>query len=66
MKWPHLSDVPLEVIDSGEVVLLIGCDVPEAHWVLDQRLGGRKNPYAVKTLLGWTVFGPTSFSGLKK
>lgn len=66
VKWPHLSDVPLEVIDSGEVVLLIGCDVPEAHWVLDQRLGGRKNPYAVKTLLGWTVFGPTSFSGLKK
>ncbi|VDP91064.1 unnamed protein product [Echinostoma caproni] len=24
----------------------------EAHWVLDQRLGGPKNPYAVRTLLG--------------
>ncbi|CAH8650301.1 unnamed protein product, partial [Schistosoma rodhaini] len=66
VKWQHLNDVPLQFIDSGEVVLLIGCDVPEAHWVLDQRLGGRKNPYAVKTLLGWTVFGPASFSGSKK
>ncbi|CAH8529704.1 unnamed protein product [Schistosoma bovis] len=60
VKWPHLSDVPIDSLDSEEVLLLIGCDVPEAHWVLDQRLGGRKNPYAVKTLLGWTVFGPAS------
>ncbi|KAH9578491.1 hypothetical protein MS3_00000188 [Schistosoma haematobium] len=52
VKWPHLSDVPIDSLDSEEVLLLIGCDVPEAHWVLDQRLGGRKNPYAVKTLLG--------------
>uniref|UniRef100_A0AA84Z6N0 CCHC-type domain-containing protein n=1 Tax=Schistosoma margrebowiei TaxID=48269 RepID=A0AA84Z6N0_9TREM len=52
VKWPHLSDVPIDSLDSEEVLLLIGCDVPEAHWVLYQRLGGRKNPYAVKTLLG--------------
>ncbi len=33
-------------------------DVPEAHWALDQRRGRRKEPYAVKTLLGWTLLGP--------
>ncbi|KAH9578545.1 hypothetical protein MS3_00004738 [Schistosoma haematobium] len=66
VKWPHLSDVPIDSLDSEEVLLLIGCDVPEAHWVLDQRLGGRKNPYAVETLLGWTVFGPASYSEYRK
>ncbi|KAK4468963.1 hypothetical protein MN116_000099 [Schistosoma mekongi] len=58
-NWPHLSDLPLDHV-NGEILLLIGCDVPEAHWVLDQRLGGRKHPYAVRTLLGWTVLGPMS------
>ncbi|CAH8464629.1 unnamed protein product [Schistosoma bovis] len=66
VKWPHLRDVPIDNFDSEEVLLLIGCDVPEAHWVLDQRLGGRKSPYAVKTLLGWTVFGPASYPEYRK
>ncbi|CAH8650652.1 unnamed protein product [Schistosoma curassoni] len=66
VKWPHLRDVPIGNLDSEEVLLLIGCDVPEAHWVLDQRLGGRKSPYAVKTLLGWTVFGPASYPEYRK
>ncbi|CAH8287249.1 unnamed protein product [Heterobilharzia americana] len=60
-RWPHLTDVPWTEVEDGEVLLLIGCDVPEAHWVLDQKLGGRKSPYAVRSLLGWVVFGPTSF-----
>ncbi|CAI2734059.1 unnamed protein product [Schistosoma spindalis] len=66
VRWPHLSDVPINNLDYGEVLLLIGCDVPEAHWVLDQRLGERKKPYAVKTLLGWTVFGPASYPEFRK
>ncbi|VDP88953.1 unnamed protein product [Echinostoma caproni] len=36
--------------DSPEVDFLIGCDVPEAYWVLDQKLGGRKEPYAAGTM----------------
>ena len=59
--WPHLTDLPVKDID-GEVLILIGCDVPEAHWVLEQRLGGRKHPYAVRTLLGWVIFGPSSYT----
>lgn len=28
--WSHLDDIPVEEIE-GEVPVLIGCDVPEAH-----------------------------------
>jgi hypothetical protein len=38
--------------------MIIGSDVPEAHWVLEERRGGRKEPYAVRTPLGWTLMGP--------
>ena len=38
--------------------VLIGSDVPEAHWVFDQRRGRRGQPYAVCTPLGWTLMGP--------
>ena len=38
--------------------VLIGSDVPEAHWVCDQRRGRRAQPYAVCTPLGWTLMGP--------
>ena len=57
-EWPHLSDIQFEDIGNGEVGLLIGCDTPEAHWVLDQRIGGNKQPFAVRTTLGWMVLGP--------
>ena len=40
--------------------VLIGSDVPEAHWVYDQRRGRRAQPYAVCTPLGWTLMGPLS------
>jgi hypothetical protein len=57
-KWPHLADLELREIPDKRVGLLIGNDVPEAHWIFDQRLGGRKQPYAVKTLFGWMLLGP--------
>ena len=57
-EWPHLADICFDDIGDAEVGLLIGCDTPEAHWVLDQRLGGKRQPFAVKTVLGWTLLGP--------
>ncbi|KER23801.1 hypothetical protein T265_08390 [Opisthorchis viverrini] len=57
-RWGHLKELPFEDIPSKSVGILIGCDVPEAHWVLNQRLGGRKEPFAVKTPLGWVILGP--------
>ena len=58
-KWPHLSDVELHSIENKEVRVLIGSDVPEAFWVLEERRGKRREPYAVRSPLGWAVMGPT-------
>ncbi|CAL8098687.1 unnamed protein product [Calicophoron daubneyi] len=62
--WPHLRDLPLVGVANKEVSLLIGCDVPEAHWALEQRTGKRKQPYALRTLLGWVIRGPLEENGL--
>lgn len=56
-KWPYLREVKLPHIDA-DVGLLIGNDVPKAFepWkVINSQNDG---PYAVKTILGWTVNGP--------
>ncbi|XP_067030756.1 uncharacterized protein [Acropora muricata] len=45
-------------LDGKAIEILIGNDVPEAHWVFEQRRGRRKQPYAVRTPLGWTLIGP--------
>ncbi|CAH8678922.1 unnamed protein product [Schistosoma haematobium] len=58
-RWKHLKGVQLPSIACDKVGLLLGVDVPEAHWVLDQRIGKPKQPYASLTMLGWALFGPT-------
>ncbi|KAJ8022555.1 hypothetical protein HOLleu_37487 [Holothuria leucospilota] len=35
-----------------------GSDVPEAFWVIEERRGRRKEPFAIRSLLGWTLMGP--------
>ncbi|KAF5403585.1 hypothetical protein PHET_02964 [Paragonimus heterotremus] len=57
-KWPHLEGIHFDEVPDKKVSILIGNDIFEAYWVLDQRLGGRKQPYSVKTLLGWIIFRP--------
>ena len=57
-KWSHLKGINFPRIQSDEVSLLMGCDVPEAHWVYDRRRGRRGRPYAVCTSLGWNLMGP--------
>ena len=56
--WSHLQGINLQSVDEKEVNILIGSDVPEAHWVLDQRRGKKGQPYAILTPLGWTLMGP--------
>ena len=43
-SWPHLSDIEFPELKSKEVKLLIGCNVPEAFWVMDEKRGGRGEP----------------------
>ena len=57
--WPHLQGISLPKLDK-EVSILIGSDVPEAHWVFEKCRGHRKQPCAAWTLLGWTLIGPLS------
>ena len=59
-RWPHLRGIEIPEIRSEEVMLLIGNNVPEAFWKLDERKGNRGEPYAVQSLLGWTVQGPVT------
>ena len=60
-RWPHLQNIDLSAAQHIErkVKLLIGCNVPEVFYVLDERRGSPGEPYGVRTLLGWTVFGPS-------
>jgi len=56
-RWFSLKDVNLPCIDA-DIELLIGSDAPkllEPHEVQGGENGG---PYAVRTLLGWTINGP--------
>lgn len=57
-KYNHLKDIKFPE-DKG-IYILIGTNVPEAHWVLESRRGKRKEPYATRGLLGWTIRGPFS------
>ena len=57
-KWPHLQDINLPSIDETKVDLIIGCNVSEAFWALEERRGNKGDPYAIRSLLGWTLIGP--------
>ena len=57
-RWSHLDGIEFPELSNETVGIIIGSDVPEAHWVLDQCHGGRKEPYAIQTPLGWTLMGP--------
>ena len=54
--WPHVRNLELPQID-GAVTALIGVDVPEAFWIEEERRGGSKNRYAVRSKLGWAIIG---------
>ena len=58
-KWPHLQDVVLPKTGGEQVTILIGGDRPDIiDNYLDRRDGEKGEPCAVKTPLGWTVYGP--------
>ena len=51
-KWPRLKGIDFPRMQSDRVSVLIGSDVPEAHWVCDQRSGRCGQPHAVCIPLG--------------
>lgn len=56
-SWPHLKEVKIPAIQA-EVGLLIGANVPKAMEPLQVVNNVDNGPYAVRTILGWTVNGP--------
>ena len=65
-KWKHLEDVKFPEIDARKVDLLIGQDVPDALIPIDLRRGKPGDPYATKTILGWTLNGPLGGASSKR
>ena len=57
-KYEHLSDIDV-VASSGRVDILIGQDNAEALVPLEVRRGRLGEPYAIKTVLGWSLHGNT-------
>lgn len=55
--WPYLRHVHLPEIDS-DIELLIETNVPKALEPLQVIRSINDGPYAVRTMLGWTVNGP--------
>ncbi|XP_034074694.1 uncharacterized protein LOC117547890 [Gymnodraco acuticeps] len=56
-QWEYLKEVNIPQIDA-EVGLLIGCNVPKALEPCKVINSQGNGPYAVKTILGWTINGP--------
>jgi hypothetical protein len=57
-QWSHLRNVRWPQLKSPQIEIIIGLDVPEAHVPLQVISGRAGEPYATRTMLGWTVNGP--------
>ena len=66
-NWPHLSDIELQQLDIGGVILVIGLkEKANLFLPLECRAGEEGEPVAVRYSLGWTVIGRVggeSYSG---
>ena len=62
-SYAHLRGIDIPSADVSEVLLLIGQDTPEALVPHDVIRGARGEPYATRSLLGWTLNGPMKTQG---
>jgi hypothetical protein len=58
-QWSHLADIAVTNVDIDDVTILIGANVPDVQIQLESRIGKPGEPFAVRTVLGWSIFGPT-------
>ena len=57
--WPYLKNVELLQIDCA-VTVLIEVNISEAFSIVEERLGSRKELYAVRSKLGWAIIGKSA------
>ena len=60
--WTHLRGIEIPKLSHPDVQLLIGIDNPELFWTQEERYGKRREPFAIKTFLGWSIIGGSSYS----
>ena len=65
-RWKHLEGIDLPDLRGDDVKLLIGSDMAHLLLHLDTRMGRQDEPIAVKTQLGWTLFGSISYKHGKR
>ncbi|VDP86493.1 unnamed protein product [Schistosoma mattheei] len=56
-SWTHLKDISFPKVEDVNVKLLIGCSEPSVHEMKEVRTGKPNESFAVKTPLGWMLFG---------
>lgn len=56
-KYSHLSGVPMADLPSGVPTILIGLDNLHLFAPLESRIGQPCEPIAVRSKVGWTVYG---------
>ncbi|CAB4028223.1 Hypothetical predicted protein, partial [Paramuricea clavata] len=58
-SWSHLRDLPLQELETRDVMLVIGLqENPSMFLPLEYRSGEERDPVAIRYSLGWTVIGP--------
>jgi hypothetical protein len=58
-SWSHLRDLPLQELETREVMLVIGLQENSSMFLpLEYRSGEESHPVAIRYSLGWTVIGP--------
>ncbi|XP_022790960.1 uncharacterized protein LOC111330383 [Stylophora pistillata] len=68
-SWPHLKRIEGKIPpydDDVAIGLLIACNCPRAIKPVEVIRGKGEEPYAVQTLLGWSIVGPVAASDTSK
>ena len=57
----HLQDIPkIPKICASEMTIIIAANTPDIFLQLEVRRDNPSQPYAIKTILGWSLLGNTT------
>ena len=56
-RWKFIDGLDISDVDSKDIQLLIGADVPTALLAQEVKIGGPGLPHASKTPFGWALIG---------
>ncbi|XP_055584707.1 uncharacterized protein LOC129737573 [Uranotaenia lowii] len=57
-RYEHLKDIPISSINDAQPEVLIGLDNIDILTPIESRQGQPGEPVAVRSLLGWAIYGP--------